>query len=96
MEGFDIPGIITAFSALVAAIGVILAAYWSYNAKKAGMENKGEIAIVKGEIRNVGTRIDGRMDELLRAATASGRAEGVAAGEQAQRDRSGPRQDRET
>jgi hypothetical protein len=92
----NLPATLTAIAAIIGAIGVILAAYWAYNAKKAGMENKGEIAIVKGEIRNVGTRIDGRMDELLRAATASGRAEGVAAGEQAQRDRSGPRQDRET
>ena len=49
------------------------------------------VILVGDRVMQVGDQLDGRLSELLREARALARAEGVAAGEQAQRDRSADR-----
>ena len=97
----DIPATITAVGAVITAVGVILVAWWSYRAKERaadaadkaqaaadlGARAVGELAVIRGEVREVGARIDGRLSELLTSSNSLARAEGVQAGEQAQRDR---------
>ena len=56
-------------------------------AKEAAEAGKREVLIVGDKVMEVGKQLDGRLSELLREARALARAEGVAAGEQAQRDR---------
>ena len=56
-------------------------------AKEAAEAGKREVLIVGDKVVEVGKQLDGRLSELLREARALARAEGVAAGEQAQRDR---------
>jgi len=87
-------------STIVTAVGVIVAAYYSYRAKQRAAnaetkvdETKVDLQVIQGEVHEVGERIDGRLSELLDASTKVARAEGVAAGEQAQRDRSAPSDD---
>ena len=97
----DIPATITALGAFVTAVGVIVIAYWSYRGKERASRAADDAADAKKEIIAVGDklylldrRVDGRLTELLEGIRAEGisaaslaRAEGVAAGEQAQRDR---------
>jgi len=47
-------------------------------------------ALLARKLDSVHLLINSRMDELLRLAASAARAEGVAAGEQSQRDRSAP------
>lgn len=83
----DLASIITALAALVAAAGGILAAVLAYRARR-GVEDATEaLTVIEGEVREVGERIDGRLTELLKSTSALARAEGVAQGEQSQRDR---------
>jgi hypothetical protein len=56
-------------------------------AKEAALASQREVMVVGDKVVEVGKQLDGRLSELLREARASARAEGVAAGEQAQRDR---------
>ena len=100
----DVPAIIAALGGVVTAVGVILVGYWAYRAKeraadaaeaaaKAAAEAnaaRSEIMVVGDKIVEVGKALDGRLSELLREARATARAEGMAAGEQAQRDRAAP------
>ena len=101
MNDVDLPATITAIGALVTALGVILVAYWAYRGKERASKAADLAADAKKEIVAVGDklylldkRVDGRLTELLAQARAEGvsnanlaRAEGVAQGEQAQRDR---------
>jgi hypothetical protein len=91
----DLPGTITALSLLVTAIGAILAAYWSYRAKQATKDNKAaiddtktEIVATKAGLFELGKAVDGRLSKLLEVSISNARAEGIATGEQSQRDRS--------
>jgi hypothetical protein len=79
--------IIAALAALVAAVGGIVAALLAYRAHGKATEAVNELVIVKGQIHEVGAAVDGRLAELLRMAQALSHAEGVALGEQSQRDR---------
>ena len=88
----DPASIITAVAALVAAFGGIIAAILAHRAREASKANSAEIIAVNGEVHEVGERIDGRLSELLRSTAALARAEGVAAGDQSQRDRAADRQ----
>jgi hypothetical protein len=88
----EITSVVTALAALIAAFGGIFAAVLAYRARQAARENSAEIIAVNGEVREVGERIDGRLSELLRSSNALARAEGVAAGEQSQRDRAAEKQ----
>lgn len=90
----DLPSIISAIGGVITAIGVILIAFWSYRAKervadavKQGKLNEAQIIAVGDTIYALGEKVDGRLTDLLRESKAASRAEGVAAGEQSQRDR---------
>jgi hypothetical protein len=63
------------------------AAHAAERAKVAAEDSKREIIATKEGVFEVGRQIDGRLSELLRSSTALARAEGVAQGEQSQRDR---------
>jgi hypothetical protein len=91
----DPASIITAVAALVAACGGIVAAILAYHARVKAEEARqkaaqavGELIVIEGEVRKVGEAIDGRLTTLLATTQALARAEGIAQGEQAQRDRS--------
>ena len=98
----ELAAIIAAIGGVVTAVGVILIAYWSYRGKErataaaraasdaatAAEESHKEIIAVGDKVFRVGEQLDGRLSELLASARLASRAEGVAAGEQAQRDRS--------
>jgi hypothetical protein len=56
-------------------------------AKIAAQQSQREIIATKEGVFELGKQVDGRLSELLTATRKSARAEGVAAGEQAQRDR---------
>lgn len=90
----DLPATITALASAIAAVGVILAAWWAYRAKERASEAADKITIIGSEVYELGKRVDGRLTELLTAQAQKhmaeekvARAEGVRAGEQAQRDR---------
>jgi hypothetical protein len=83
----DVAANITAVAALVAAIGGIVAAVLSYRARRRVEDVEALVINIDGEVREVGRRIDGRLSKLLETTGALARAEGVAQGEQAQRDR---------
>ncbi len=82
----------------IAIIGAIALAYRqassarqeAADAKLAALDAKREIIATKTGIYEVGKQLDGRLSELLATSNAAARAEGVAAGEQAQRDRAAP------
>jgi hypothetical protein len=82
----------------VAIIGAIALAYrqaveaktQATAARDATEENRKEIIATKTGIYEVGKQLDGRLTELLISSNAAARAEGVAAGEQSQRDRAAP------
>ena len=98
----DWPATITAFGALVTAVGAVFIAYWAYRGKERAAEaaEKAAAAAAKaeslesklvelnGQVFTLGENIDGRLSQLLAVSAAAARAEGIAAGEQAQRDRS--------
>lgn len=79
--------LITAIAALVAAIGGIVAAFLAYRARRKVEDIDARVIIIDSEVREVGKRIDGRLTQLLESSTKLARAEGVAVGEQSQRDR---------
>ena len=99
-----IADVIVAVAGLVTAIGIVLASFWAYRAKERAAraaelaataaqhaaDASTEIMLVHGEIRALGKRVDGRLSELLASSIAAARSEGVAAGEQSQRDRAAP------
>lgn len=82
----------------VAIIGAIALAYrqsveakhLASDAKDAAESARVEIIATKNGIFEVGKQLDGRLSELLISSNAAARAEGVAAGEQSQRDRAAP------
>jgi hypothetical protein len=88
-------------SPIVAAIAAVAAAVLGYTnrrkvdaareraekAAEAAADAAREVSLVHGEVREVGARIDGRLSELLKSSNALARSEGIAAGEQSQRDR---------
>ena len=84
---------ITAVAAVLTALGAILGAYWAYRARQATKLNEARIVETQGGIYELGQKLDGRLEELLRISRAAARAEGVAAGEQSQRDRSSSAQE---
>lgn len=100
----DIPATLTALASLVIAIGVIVSAVLSYrtrqataaasaasaNAQRAAEASQAEVIAIKGEVYEIGKRIDGRLSELLTEQTGRARAEGITFGEQAERDRNKP------
>ena len=57
-------------------------------AKEAAEQTTATLVEVGDKVFRIGEQVDGRLSELLREARALARAEGIAAGEQAQRDRS--------
>ena len=91
---------LTALAAVIAAVGGIVAVVLGFlnrraarnaealarTAAVAATNSQREIIATKDGIRILGERIDGQLDKLL----AGARAEGHAAGEQAQRDRANP------
>ncbi len=95
----DLAATITALATLVAAIGAVLvgirnsrkaevAAIAATIAKEAAEASQREVVATKDGVFEVGRQIDGRLTQLMATATALARAEGIAQGEQAQRDRS--------
>ena len=78
---------ITAIAALVAAIGGIVAAILAHRAKATAEAAEKAVVAVGDNVFELGKRMDGPLSELLSTTRALARAEGVAAGEQAQRDR---------
>ena len=76
---------------LVARATSIRAANAAEGAKAAAEASHAEIVETKAGVFELGRQVDGRLSELLAQTRLSSRAEGVLAGEQAQRDRaSGP------
>jgi hypothetical protein len=83
--------------AIISAVGLILAAVVGLatqlivrrlNEAKTVAERSAAVLIEVGDkVFAVGEQVDGRLSELLREARALARAEGVAQGEQSQRDR---------
>jgi len=93
----DLAGIIAAVGSVITALGVILVGYWAYkgknradDAKRASENNNARIVELDGKLYTLGVNVDGRLSELLRVSTEAARAQGVAEGEQAQRDRQAP------
>ena len=103
MNPDEISGLFDGLAALVTAVGVFVAVVIGYlnrraaaaakveatNAKDAAREAAARLIVVEGAVVEVGVRIDGRLTELLESETGRARAEGVAQGEQEQRDRNG-------
>lgn len=83
----DLAPVITALAALVAAVGGVVAAILASRAKKRVDTAAADLVLVGDEVRKLGDRMDGPLSELLVTTRKLARAEGVAAGEQAQRDR---------
>ena len=83
----DPAAILTAIAAVIGAIGGIVAAVLSYRAKTRVDKVVRDLTIVDGNVVELGDRVDGRLSELLKTTQALARAEGVASGEQSQRDR---------
>jgi hypothetical protein len=83
--------------ALISAVGIVLAAVIGLvgtvvvrklnAAKAAALQTATTLIEVGDKVFAVGEQVDGRLSELLREARALARAEGVAQGEQSQRDR---------
>lgn len=99
------PEAITAVATLIAAAGALIvalvgafvarsnslrAASAASAAKVAAESAKADIIATKEGVFELGKQVDGRLSELLIETRKSARAEGVAAGEQAQRDRANP------
>jgi hypothetical protein len=95
------PDLITALTGLASAVGAVAIAYLSYKARKdaaaarkAAVQSQDALVVIEGQIFALGMNVDGRLTQLLATAKAQGvaetalaRAEGVTAGEKAQRDR---------
>lgn len=82
-----IAALIAALTASIAAIGVLWTRRKAAEAAEAALAAKRALVEIDGAIFGLGERIDGRLSELLKAETGKARAEGIAQGEQAQRDR---------
>lgn len=81
-------------AARIAAEKATVAANAAVAARDAAEESKKDIiAATEDGLVIIGRQLDGRLSELLKEARALARAEGVAQGEQAQRDRSTAPQD---
>ena len=74
-------------SVRAAAERATVAADAAVAAQVAAEAGKKAIVATEAGIFELGKQIDGRLSELLKSSSALARAEGVAAGEQAQRDR---------
>jgi hypothetical protein len=72
---------------LAAAERATVAADAAVAAQLAAESSKKAIVATQDGIFELGKQIDGRLSELLKSSSALARAEGVAQGEQAQRDR---------
>ena len=79
---------------ITASVGLWVVYRKAVEAKKAAERGNEAIILVDGQIRELGKRVNGRLSALLEAEAGrraaeskAARAEGVAAGEQAQRDR---------
>jgi hypothetical protein len=92
----DLPSTITALATLTAAIGALIVAIVnarSGNAARdkaviaaaAAEDSKKEVVLVRGEVIEVGKRIDGRLSELLKTTEALARAQGRAERRQQQK-----------
>ena len=100
----EVPATITALGALVTAVGVILIAFWAYRAKVKATEAADRtvkldrvLIDISDKVYALDERVDGRLSELLKsnrekseALIVAARAEGIATGEQNQRDRHAP------
>jgi len=75
------------FVALLGLLTQIILKRFS-EAKEAAEQTTATLVEVGDKVFRIGEQVDGRLSELLREARALARAEGIAAGEQAQRDRS--------
>jgi hypothetical protein len=82
-----LPPILTALGALVTACGAVYAAIQARKGRKIANEVDAKIVRIGEDVYEIGRRVDGRLSELLAAEKGQARAEGVAAGEQSQRDR---------
>jgi len=81
----DLGGTLGTIGALVTAASAIVAAVISYrNSRKVDGAQK-EILVTRGEVVEVGKRIDGRLSELLATTEKLARAQGVAEGRAAQK-----------
>ena len=92
----DVPGTITSISALVTAAGAVVIAWRRTNGVKAAKtaaeaaqtaaeESKREIVATKDGVFELGKRLDGRLQELLRVSNSLARAEGLIEGRAAER-----------
>jgi hypothetical protein len=79
---------------IIAAVAAIYAAWSARQARKAADKSNDGVIQVDGKLYSLGKQIDGRLSELLAGkdresvnAVNLARAEGVAQGEQSQRDR---------
>jgi hypothetical protein len=100
----------TALAALLTSVGLLITAVvggWVLYRKvraeakadaarvlEASDKAHGELVVIKGEVRSLGEKVDGRLTQLIKSMDATSaaevkvaRAEGVALGEQSQRDR---------
>jgi len=75
---------------LVGAVSAWRARQEAKRARVAAESSKDVYAVVDEHIVNLGRAVDGRLSELLKSTERLARAEGVAAGEQSQRDRQSP------
>ncbi len=74
-------------SAVVALVGKIVTRRLD-RADANAQRREARIIEVAGEVYEIGQKVDGRLEELLRTARAASHAEGITAGEKAERDRS--------
>jgi len=65
----------------------VYAAIQARKGRKIANEVDAKIVRIGEDVYEIGRRVDGRLSELLAAEKGQARAEGVAAGEQSQRDR---------
>ena len=87
----------TVLVAFIGAIGLVVVALLGLmtqvvlkrfaEAKEAAEATTAVLVEVGDKVFRIGEQVDGRLSELLKEARALARAEGVAAGEQSQRDR---------
>ena len=75
---------------LVGAVSAWRARAEAKAARIAAEQSKDGLAVVGGNVYNLGKAVDGRLSELLASTEKMARAEGHAAGEQSQRDRQSP------
>jgi hypothetical protein len=87
--------LVTVIATIIAACSAVYAAWTARKARVAAEKGREGVIEVDGKLYSLGKQIDGRLSELLAgkdresvAAVRLAHAEGVASGEQSQRDRS--------